>query len=70
MGLLKTTPASDIYRRKINLTQQTNTLIMKHCLYILEQLVPEEPIINEQKLRYIVSQISIWDYFGIPQANY
>ena len=43
---------------------------MEHCLYILEQPVPEEPIIDEQKLRYIFSQISIWDYFGIPQANY
>ena len=43
---------------------------MEHCLYILEQPVPEEPIIDEQKLQYIFSQISIWDYFGIPQANY
>ena len=30
----------------------------------------EEPIIGKQKLCYIVSKISIWDFFGIPQANY
>ena len=30
---------------------------------------PEE-IIDEQKLWYIASQINIWDYFAIPQANY
>ena len=25
---------------------------------------------HEQKLCYIASQVSIWDYFGISQANY
>ena len=51
-------------------TTHKHKLIMEHYLNILEQPVPKESIIDEQKLRYIVSQIFIWDYLGIPQANY
>ena len=40
---------------------------MELYLDILEkkQLKPEE-IIDEKKLRYIASQITIWDFYGIP----
>ena len=45
---------------------------MEQYLNILEEKEPvsEEPIIGEQKLCYIASKIFIWDFFGIPQANY
>ena len=44
---------------------------MNNFLSILEQnQQPPEKIIDEQKLRYIASQITIWDYFTIPQADY
>ena len=44
---------------------------MNNFLSILEQnQQPPEKIIDEQKLRYIASQIIIWDYFTIPQADY
>ena len=44
---------------------------MNNFLSILEQnQQPPEEIIDKQKLCYIVSQISIWDFFVIPQANY
>ena len=40
-------------------------------LNILEENQPTpEEIIDEAKLKYIASQISLWDFFGIPQANY
>ena len=40
-------------------------------LNILEENQPtSEEIIEETELRYIVSQICTWDFFGIPQANY
>ena len=42
---------------------------MDPFLNILEEKQPEE-IIDETKLRYITSQISIWDFFRIPQADY
>ena len=44
---------------------------MDRFLSILEekQPVPEE-IIDEEKLRFIVSKISIWNFFGIRQTNY
>ena len=38
-------------------------------LNILEEKQLEE-IIDETKLRYTASQISIWDFFAIPQADY
>ena len=56
-------------QNQLNATHK-HKLIKEQHLKILEQPVPEEPIIDEQKLRFIVSHISIWDYFGIPQANY
>ena len=42
---------------------------MDRFLSILEekQPVPEE-IIDEEKLRFIVSKISIWNFFGIRQT--
>ena len=40
-------------------------------LNILEENQPTpEEIIEETELRYIVSQICTWHFFGIPQANY
>ena len=45
--------------------------IMEHFLSILEQKQqPPEETIDDQKPCYIASQVSIWDYNGIPQANY
>ena len=44
---------------------------MNNFLSILEQnQQPPEKIIDEQKLRYIASQITISDYFTIPQTDY
>ena len=44
---------------------------MEHFLSILEQKQqPPEETIDDQKLCYIASQVSIWDYYGVPQANY
>ena len=44
---------------------------MNNFLSILEQnQQPPEKIIDEQKLCYIASQITIWDYFNIPKADY
>ena len=38
---------------------------------MLEENHPEpEEVINEENLRYIMSQISIWDFFGVPKAKY
>ena len=38
---------------------------------MLEENHPEpEEVINEENLRYIMSQISIWDFFGIPKTKY
>ena len=44
---------------------------MDRFLSILEekQPVPKETV-DEEKLRFIASKISIWDFFGIPQNNY
>ena len=53
---------------QINTTHAHN-LTMDHFLNILEEKQPEK-IIDETKLRYIALQISIWDFFGIPQADY
>ena len=44
---------------------------MNNFLSILAQnQQPPEKIIDAQKLRYIASQITIWDYFTVPQADY
>ena len=44
---------------------------MDRLLDILEEKIskPEE-IFNEEKLRYIASQIYIWDFFWVSQSNY
>ena len=44
---------------------------MDRLLDILEEKIskPEE-IFDEEKLRYIASQIYIWDFLGVPQSNY
>ena len=40
---------------------------MDRLLNILEENHPKpEEIIDETKFRYIMSQISIWNFFGIP----
>ena len=45
--------------------------IMEHFLSMLEhKQQPPEETIDDQKLCYIASQVSIWDYYGVPQANY
>ena len=44
---------------------------MDRFLNILEENQPKpEESIDETKVKYIASQISIWDFFGIPRANY
>ena len=44
---------------------------MDSLLRILEQKEQLlEECIDEQKLLSIASEISIWEYFGIPQAHY
>ena len=44
---------------------------MQNIFNILEEKQqPPEESIDKQKLRYIASQVTIWDYFGIPQPNY
>ena len=70
---IKTHPfVSASHRRKINqplLT--TTTATMDRFLNILEEPQPKpEENIDEKKLRHIASKISIWDFYGIPQANY
>ena len=38
---------------------------------MLEENHPEpDEVINEEKLRYIISQISVWDFLGVPKAKY
>lgn len=40
---------------------------MENVLNILEEKQqPPEESIDQQQLRYIASQVTIWDYFGIP----
>ena len=44
---------------------------MDCVLNILEEKQPTpDEIIEEEKLRYIASQITIRDFFGIPQSTY
>ena len=44
---------------------------MDRFLNILREKQPTpEEIVDEEKLRFIASKISIWDFFGIPQTNY
>ena len=44
---------------------------MNRYLNMLEENHPEpDEVINEEKLRYIISQISIWDFWGFPKAKY
>ena len=44
---------------------------MDRLLDILEEKIwkPAE-IFDEERLRYIASQIYIWDFFGVSQSNY
>ena len=42
---------------------------MDRFLSILKEKQPApEEIVDEEKLRFIASKISIWDFFGIPQT--
>ena len=44
---------------------------MNHYLNMFEENHPEpEEVINKVKLRYIMCQISIWDFFGIHKGKY
>ena len=48
-----------------------SSVIMERYLNILE--VPrqqQEETFDEEKIKFINSKISIWDFFGIPQATY
>ena len=42
---------------------------MEKLLNMLEKPQPEA-IIDEDKIRYFISKVSIWDYFGIPENSY
>ena len=39
---------------------------MNKCLSMLENPRPET-VVEEEKLRYFISKISIWDYFDISE---
>ena len=44
---------------------------MDRFVNILEVPRPnQEENFNEEKIRFINSKISVWDFFGIPQATY
>ena len=44
---------------------------MEHHLNILEApQQQQEEIFDEEKIRFINSKMSIWDFFGVPQATY
>ena len=44
---------------------------MNRYLNMLEENHPEpDEVINKEKLRYIMCQISIWDFFGIHKGKY
>ena len=69
---IKSHPSSLTFIDTQSTTVNTSTkLIMEGLRSILEQ--KEQPLqecIDEQKLRFIASKVSIWDFFGIPQAHY
>ena len=48
--------------------QQRST--MHKFLIILEEYQQQDQCIDAEKLKYIASKISIWDYFSIPRAQY
>ena len=44
---------------------------MNRYLNMFEENHPEpEEVINKEKLRYIMCQISIWNFFGIHKGKY
>ena len=44
---------------------------MERYLNILEApQAQQEETFDEEKIRFINSKISIWDYFGVPQTTY
>ena len=43
---------------------------MDKFLSILEENQQQDQCIDAEKLKYIASQITIWDYFSIPRAQY
>ena len=43
---------------------------MDKLLSILEEKLQPEECIDAEKLCYISSKISIWDYFYIPRGHY
>ena len=43
---------------------------MDKILSILEENQQQDQCIDAEKLKYIASQISIWDYFSIPRLQY
>ena len=70
---IKTHPfVSASHRQKINQPLLTTTTATMDCfLNILKEPQPKpEENTDEEKLRRIASKISIWDFYGILQANY
>ena len=54
------------HQHKIN-----SLVIMERYLNILEApRQQQEETFDEEKIRFINSKISIWDFFGVPQATY
>ena len=43
---------------------------MEKYLNIVEQPHQQEKILDKEKLKFICSQISIWDFFGVPKDSY
>lgn len=43
---------------------------MEKFLNILESLRPQQDNFHEEKMWYISTKISLWDFFGIPEAIY
>ena len=42
---------------------------MKRYLTMIEASKPE-PVIDEEKLKFFISKIAIWDFFNISEATY
>ena len=51
--------------------KSNSLVIMERYLNILEApRQQQEETFDEEKIRFVNSKISIWDFFGVPQATY
>ena len=57
-------------QNEFNTTHKYKSFLERFLSILEQKQQPPEETINEWKLRYIASQVSIWDYFGIPQVKY